>query len=356
MQRVLRPTTALLALLLLVLTGCGASSTPTPAPAPASAPAPAAAPAPVKVRWGTILNASQSYIPIVIRDRGLDKKYGLQLEINALSNTGQQWSGLRSGDFDVTSGSVLDLLRQRKAGLKAKAFAGFMGMSNPIVAPANKPYKGIADLKGARVGTPSRTLFAWMIYRATGLKSDGVDIDKIAGQVTESAPALMLQLMNKGDLDASVEFSSLLYEPLSKGKLKQVLDLPDVLSKAGFDSDSFYLLWMVSETWAEKNPDALPRLAAAIADANDILQTDDSVWPALAKSSGVEDQSLVPLFMKMTRNELKTNYSQAKLEPTQKLMTAIAGVVGEEALGASTVDPAAFDFIAVEKAMSIRTK
>ena len=316
----------------------------------------AAASEPVKVRWGTIANASQAFVPTIIKERGLDKKYGLDLTVVPLSNTDQQWLGLRSGDTDVSSGSMIDLLRQRQAGLKAKAFRGFMTFANPIVARTDKPYNTLADLKGARIGTARRTLAAWIIYRAAGLKAYGVDLEKNASEVVESPPTMLLQLMLRRELDASAQFSAAILEPMAQGKLKEITNLPKVLAAAGFDADSFYLLWMVNESWSDRNPGALARLVAAIDEANDILATDDAIWPALGERVGVKDPKLLPLFMKTTRFEFKTNFSRAKLEPTQALIDAMVKVVGPEIVGTTKVDPDAFYFDAVEKARELRKK
>lgn len=314
----------------------------------------------VKVRWSTIIFASQSYIPTIIKQRRLDVKYGLDLTIVPLSTALQQWTSLRSGDADVSSGSILDLLRQRKAGLRAKAFMNFLGVSdfsNPIVAPADRSYARIADLRGLRVGTPSRTLFAWLIYRAAGMKAEGIDLERDTRQVVESSPPLLHQLMAKGDLDAAVQFSSVILGPLAKGQVKVVISLPNAMIRAGFDRDAFYLVWIATEAWIKNHPGALARLIAAMQDAQEILATDDSVWTQLAAQSGVTDPDLLPFFMRVNREEMsRGKFLPVKVVSTQRLLDSIIHVAGADVVGAAKVELEAFDFRAVEDARKHRRR
>src|SRR5437879_6705839 len=193
MSKRLAPGLALL--VVLGLAACGpaapaaAPSKPAAPAAPAQPAAPAAAqpPATVLLRWSTIENANQAYIPILLRDKGIGAKYGLDVQIIPISNTGQQWNSMRAGEADISSGSVLDLLRQRQAGLQAKAIRNWATFSNPVIAAADKPYTKLSDLRGARVGTPTDTLLDWMILRAAGARAEGFDLSKDA-QVQNAAP------------------------------------------------------------------------------------------------------------------------------------------------------------------------
>ena len=82
--------------------------------------------------------------------------------------------------------------------------------------------------------------------------------------------------------------------------------------------------------------------------------TDDTVWTALAKRSGMEDQSLMAAFIKMQRDSLTAPYSDAKLAPTQALIAALLETVGQTPIGITSVDAAAFDFKSIEAAKGMR--
>jgi len=308
----------------------------------------------IPVRFAAIGSGSQAFIPTILIKRGIAKKYGLDVTLMNLSESGQQWNALRSGDADVATGSFLDLLRQRQAGLKVKAFRGFLTFGNPVVAPADKPYQKLADLKGAKVGTPRATNIDWIILRAAGQRGEGFDIGKEA-QVAEASPQLLGQMLFRDQLDAALQFRNLAVGPISEGKLKEVTNIKKVMAEAGLDTDSFYLLYNVADSWRAKYGDAaVAKLVAAMDEAVDVLTTDDTIWPELAKLSGIDDARTLPRFVKETREEFSVTYDQSKIAPTQVLLDQLVATVGKDVLGVTTVDPDAFDFASVPAAKQLR--
>src|SRR5919204_515431 len=81
---------------------------------------------------------------------------------------------------------------------------------------------------------------------------------------------------------------------------------PRAMAAAGLDPESFYLTWNLADAWRDSHPDSVPRLVAAIDEAVQLLETDDAVWPDLAKRSGVTDPQLLPAFVRMQRDSFRT--------------------------------------------------
>jgi NitT/TauT family transport system substrate-binding protein len=356
---------ALILLVSVSLAACSPTGGTTPAAAPpaqppaASQPAsqPAAAapapPRPANVRWSSIANASQSYIPTLIQEQGIGRKYGIDVQLQPITNVGQQWTSMRAGEADVSSGSSLDLLRQRQQGLPARAILTWSQFSMPVVALADKPYTRLSDLRGQRVGTPSDTLLDWQILRAAGLRAEGFDVGKDA-QPQNAATGLINGLLEKGDLDASMQFTDFTLGPLNTGKFKEITTVPKQMAAAGFDPQAFYLTYNLGDDWRQKNPDAAPRLVAAMLDALDLLQKDDSVWPALAKRSGMEDAAFLPVYVDAQRQTLRVAYGPEKIQSTQAIIDALVETVGEPVVAVTRVDPAAFDFESYAAAQKLR--
>lgn len=327
---------ALLIAAAVAIAGCGSDDPPASAEA-------ASADTPVKVRFAVISSSGQSEVPYAIKTLGLDKKYGLELEQVDFTTPGQQYTMLRSGKTDVTAGNFVDLLRQREAGLPIQAFHGFQGYSNRIVVKPDSPIEDFADLKGKKVGQFGTTFLDWLILRAAGSEAYGIDLEKDATPV-QGSPPLLNTFLEKGQVDATLQFSTLTLAPLAQDQQRILTDVPEVMKAGGLDPDSFYLNWIVTEEWIEENPGALERLNAAVGEAYEALKTDDSLWPPLGKVIGIENEAGVAGYRDLERKVNNPPYDESLIEPTQKLVDALRETAGAEAVGVSKVDPEAFAF------------
>lgn len=171
---------------------------------------PAAAQSPVPLRIAAIGSGGQDEVPFAIQRFGLDKKHGLAMELVDFAAPGQQYTMLRSGSIDVAAGNFVDLLRQRKAGNALQAFHAFQTFSNIIVAKPASPIKTFADLKGKKIGEFGTAFLDWLIIRAAGKKAYDVDLEKDAEPV-QGAPPLLNQFLARGDVDATLQFSTLTF-------------------------------------------------------------------------------------------------------------------------------------------------
>jgi NitT/TauT family transport system substrate-binding protein len=295
------------------------------------------------LRFAVIGSGSQTEVPFAIQQASLDKKYGINIEIIDFAAPGQQYTMFRSGTADISTGNFVDLLRQRKGGNAIQAIHGFQAYSNMFVAKPNSPIKDFADLKGKRIGTFGTTFLDWLIARAAGKKAYNVDL-QIDANLVQGAPPLLNQFLARGEVDAALQFSSLTLAPVAQGEQRMLIDVPTLMKAAGLRSDLFYLQWMVTEKWAKANPEAVRRLPAMLNEAYAVLKRDDGLWPVLAQRINVTDPAIVASYRDMARRVDNPPYSAELIKPTQELLDAIIAIAGEQAVGVTAVDPAAFLF------------
>jgi NitT/TauT family transport system substrate-binding protein len=336
-----------------LLAACASSSPPAPAaPSTPGSTAPAAQPATAStvvggplmpVRVAAILSAGQGIFSTAMKESGIDRRFGLDLEVVPISTTGQQWLSLRGGSADFAGGSVLDLLRQRQGGLPARAFMTFQTYSNPIVVPANSSINAFSELAGKKVGTPDPNLLDFMIIRAAGKKAYGLDVGTQATPVP-AAPNLLNELLTRGQADAALNFSSLTSTPVALGQLRQITTVPELMQTAGFNPRSFYTLFVVTDAWSDQHPGGAARLHDAMVATVQMLQTEDAPWKSIAEQAGITDPAAQAGFMKSQRAVFALDFSPALLEATTSLMNDLITVVGAEAVGVTGVDRDAFIF------------
>lgn len=295
------------------------------------------------LRWSTITSASQGYLPSVIIEQGIDTEYGFDLEIIELSGTGQQWTALRGGETDISSGSVLDLARQRASGLEVKSIASFLAYNSPIVVMEDSEITSFGEVEGRRFGTPNASLLDYQIIRAAGLRAYGVDVG-VDTELAEAAPGLLNEFVRSGEIDATLQFSSLAFAPLATGEMRAIGTIRSLMEEGGFDPDALYLLYVASDEWLDANPDRIDDLFGMLAAGIEVLETDDSVWPALAEVSGVEDPDLLDTFIAEQRAVLFPPYSPDLIEPTDVLIQALVELIGEADVGTTGLDPDDFIF------------
>jgi NitT/TauT family transport system substrate-binding protein len=299
--------------------------------------------APPTLRFAVIGSGGQSEVPYAIHEAGLDRKYGMNIEVIDYVAPGQQYTMFRSGAADIAAGNFVDLLRQRKGGNAIQAIHAFQGYSNQIVVKPGSPIKAFADLKGRKVGTFGTTFLDWLVVRTAGKKAFNLDLQTDAILV-QGAPPLLNQFLARGEVEAALQFSSLALAPVARNEQRVVIDEPALMKAAGFSSDIFYLQWMLTEKWAKVNPEAVRKVPAMLDDAYAVLKSDDRLWPALAQRLNITDPALVAAYREYARRIDNPPYGTALIKPTQEVLDAIIAIAGEQAVGFTTIDPAAFLF------------
>jgi len=295
------------------------------------------------LRFAVIGSGGQSEVPFAIQQAGLEKKYGINIEIVDFAVPGQQYTMFRAGAADIAAGNFIDLLRQHKGGNAIQAIHGFQGYNNVFVVKFNSTVREFADLKGKKVGTFGTTFLDWLIARAAGKKAYNVDLGTDASLVA-GAPPLLNQFLARGEVDATLQFSSLTLGPIARSEQRMVIDMPALMKAAGFRSDLFYLQWMITEKWAKANPEAMTKLPAMLNEAYAVLKRDDELWPVLAQRINITDPAIAAAYRDLARRVDNPPYSAELIKPTQDLLDAIIAIAGEQAVGVTTVDRRAFLF------------
>jgi hypothetical protein len=81
-----------------------------------------------------------------------------------------------------------------------------------------------------------------------------------------------------------------------------------------------------------------------LSEAYALLKQDDGLWPALAQRINISDPAVITAYRDLERGVDNPPYSAELIKPTQELLDAIVAIAGEQAVGVTTVDPAAFLF------------
>jgi NitT/TauT family transport system substrate-binding protein len=306
------------------------------------APAPSTAAVRIPVRIAVSPASGQGPLPYIIKKHHLDEKYGFDVQETDYVQPGQQFILVRANAVDIIPCNFIDLLRQRHAGVKLQAFHGFESYSNQILVPVDSKIRQFRDLKGVRMGEFSTTSLDWLILRSGGKRTYGVDLQTDAKPVG-GAPPLLNNLMERGSIDATLQFRSVALAPVANGKARVLTDLPAFMASAGFNPKAFYVQWNIAEPWLKAHPGQLARLDAMISEAYTLLDNDDEAWATIAKQIGLPP-ALIGRYRDASRRIENPPYDASLIAPTQTLLDSIIAVTGAASVGATKVDPDAFLF------------
>jgi NitT/TauT family transport system substrate-binding protein len=256
------------------------------------------------IRYGETASPLQSIfaLPVIVAERErLFVRHGLHFSIVPVQGGGEATVDvLTEGRADISHVATNFLITAALKGSDAVAVAS--EFNNPIYSLVAKPWiKGFADLKGRQVGMADMTgtvsLSTLALMKKRGLARDDVRI-----KVVEGTPSRFACLL-KEDCAAAP-----LGQPQDFFAKRQGFNILGLSSEAV--PDFVYTVTIARKSWAEKNPEAVTRYVAALADAFRFIRDPanrDSVARTIQDAWGSSDSSAretLALYFEPERNVL----------------------------------------------------
>src|SRR5262245_50234047 len=108
---------------------------------------PSAAQEPIKVKMGGVAVPSDGTVMVdVVKEAGLDRKNGLDLDIASFGAISAYYGALASGEVDTLGIGTHVLQKMRTEGVPIKAVLTYVRYAGPWVVTADPTIKTIADL------------------------------------------------------------------------------------------------------------------------------------------------------------------------------------------------------------------
>ena len=156
------------------------------------------------LRIGAQMSGTFGWELALIKARGLDKAAGLDLVVTDLANTDAGKLAIASGSVDIVLSDWLWVSRERSLG-KTLTFTPYSSALGAVMAKGDGPIKGLADLKGHKLGVAGGPLDkSWLLLQAYA-KSKGMVLSSEA-EVVYGAPPLLGQKTVQGEIDATLQF------------------------------------------------------------------------------------------------------------------------------------------------------
>ena len=220
---------------------------------------------PVKLRMGNLgFPSHAAMIVAVLKDKGFDKKNGLDMEIKVYGAVSAYYGSLASGETDGVGGGPLVFQKMRLEGVPIKMVATTVDMTSMSVITKNPAIKSITDLKGKTIAADmASSEYAVLSVYA---RRHGINMGKDV-TVVQAGPPLVRTQLAADRVDAGMT-----WEPTATMTMRDNPAYRIVFNgKQGWREitgrDGWLLALAMREDWIAKNASVLPRVVAAFDDA-----------------------------------------------------------------------------------------
>ncbi len=293
------------------------------------------------VRLTSVRFGSVSWLIETIRNEGIDKKYGLDLQVVEVANNSAAPIALLSGEADIIISDWTWAMRQRAKGQDYK-FASYSSALGSLMVPKNSSIKTLADLEGKKIGVAGSGIDkSWILLRAYSRKLLGKDIAKTSETIFGAAP-LITEEFRSGRLDACLNFWT--YAARLEGEgAREIISMTDIIKELDISPPPPLVGFIWSEKAAQKNNVPVDLFLAAVNDANTMLAKSEEAWerlrPLVKPATDVEFAAIKAYF----RSGITAPWGANETASAEKLTNLLIELGDAELVGDGTrFDPNLF--------------
>lgn len=233
------------------------------------------------------------------RDAGIFRKHGIDIQVDARPFAGFMAS-LPGRDTLVGTFAGTNAIEQINQGKDLVIIGGGLTVMQDVWVRKDAPFKKLSDLKGKRFGVWSSGAGATKALQVLAIDGFGLDLTKDTQFIELAGPALMA-LLDKGEVDAMFNISSLSISAASQPDKYRVLFSPDDYWR---EKTGFRLVWsgpiVAWRDWVEQDRERAKNLVAALHESWEwIRQNSDKTIEKHGKLAGVSNDAEAQTIKKM---------------------------------------------------------
>lgn len=288
--------------------------------------------APLKLVLGLQESGTVQWEIAAMRDLGLDKAHGLELEIRPLADSRAGQIALQAGAVDVILSDFVWVSVQRSLGTAVTLVPHSLTVGGLMV-PAASEIASVADLKGKTIGVAGGPVDkSWIVLQAFYAETTG---GKLAGDASArfGAPPLVNELLGTGGVDAGLNFWQWNARAKAQGMV-ELISVAEMLEGLGVANQPPLLGWTFSEATAAAKPEALKAFLDASFETKAALLSDDAVWDGLRELMGAKDDAV--LFEQLRddyRAGIVSTYDPSQVEAAEQAFQLMATFGGPDLVG-----------------------
>lgn len=289
------------------------------------------------VKIGVLAFGTVNWELEAIHQQGLDKKYGLNLEVQKLASPDAGKIGLQGGTLDMIATDWMWVANQDQAGA-AYRFIPYSTQAGALMGKVDSQVKSVADLKGKKIGVAGGPLDKnWVLLKAYAKKSAGLDLDKDATPVF-AAPPLLNQQFVEGKLDVLLNFWHYAAKLEAQG-YRRVLDGREILKGLGISQATPNLGYVFNENFGKAQGPALAAFLKASAEARKTLCSQAEAWGKILPLVQEPDPKQQAALRKEYCAGFVQHWGEAEKQELGKIYGILHAVGGDALTGKSATLP-----------------
>lgn len=279
-----------------------------------------------KVRVGVLEFGTVNWEMDVLKEHKLDAANQFELEVVPVASADAATVALLGGSVDIVVTDWIWVAQQRAAGQDHVLFPYSTAVGSLLAKP-DAQIKTLADLKGKKLGVAGGAKDkSWLLLRAYAQQQDKIDLAQEA-EVQYGAPPLLNEIMQKGELDAVLNFWNFTAR-LQDAGLQTVITVPQVLEGLGIQKDLPMIGWVFSEKWAKEHAAAANGFLTASYAAKKIMKDSDAEWLRIRPKMKTDKDSVFIALRDAFRAGIPSCFGdkqQAAASQTFKLLADLGG-------------------------------
>jgi NitT/TauT family transport system substrate-binding protein len=226
---------------------------------------------PVKVKMGNLGFPSHAAMIVgVLKEKGFDKKNGIDVEVKVYGAVSAYYGSLASGETDGVGGGPLVFQKMRLEGVPIKMVASSVDMTSMSVITKNPVIKTLMDLKGKTIAADmASSEYAVLSVYA---KKKGLALGKDV-TVVQAGPPLVRTQLAADRVDAGMMWEPTLTMTMRDSPGYRVILNGKEAWKEITGRDGWLLALGMREDWLAKNAAILPKVIAAYEDAAKFMRS-----------------------------------------------------------------------------------
>jgi NitT/TauT family transport system substrate-binding protein len=286
-----------------------------------------------KLRLAVQKNGTFAWELALIRDRGLDRKAGLDIEVTELASPEAAKIALLGGSADMILGDWLWVARQRTLGRRL-VFAPYSTALGAIMVPAASPIEDLAGLKGKKIAVAGGPLDKnWLLLQALARESD-LDLASQAN-IIYGAPTLLYQKAANGEADATLTYWNFCVALESRG-FRRLIGMDEVERRLGAKGPVAMVGYVFDESFARTQAGALSRFFRIAAEAKDILAHSGADWEKIAQRIGIAREAELALYRQTYIDGIPRRPVAEEAADARALYRMLAKIGGPDLAGNAT--------------------